>query len=359
MLDDSLDTWHPGSFTKNFGWGTERDGMSALHRAIRVGFRTDRGDVPRSLFRERLEQAGINFFVPANFFLYNIAANEKSGTSDLIAFDELVFQATAFDHSLDFDRLALLAFNLSLVGSWQRAKVWQRRPALWSNRYIVERVQHQHRWDVSKVDANDIQSFLSGDTRYLGRTTRKHSTNLAYLYRLGGLREVVSNRIERWWMNAVFLAADRFFREGIARRLTLPSLREAFVEFSFLDLTGGTSVDKRYALGRALQVFVSVGGADRFSISQEALASGLTNDQRPFGIVDKKLPRAPKSLPPGVDAKFDVLDASFSHIDFDALKEFQPDAFVREASLEALRRLRNLEIAPTMSSDELTALTRE
>lgn len=358
MLTDTLETWHPGSFTKNFGWGAERDGLSALHRAIRIGFGSDRGDVPRNVFRKRLEAAGINFLIPANFFLFNVAASESDDAEDRIAFDELVFQATAFEHSLDFDRLALLAFNLSLVGTWQRAKAWQRRPALWSNRYVVERLERKHRWDVSKVDADDIQAFLEGDARYRGRTTRKHSTNLAYLYRLGGLRDVVSRRIERWWMNAAFLAADRFVRAGIVRRLTVPSLREAFTEFAFLDLTGGTSVEKRYALGRVLEVFVSVGGADRFILSQSALAGGRTNDPRPFGIVDKKLPRAPKSLPPGVDADFDILDASFSHIDYDALERFEPDEFVREASLKALSRLRNLEIAPTMTSDDLMALTR-
>ena len=359
MLDDAHEAWHPGSFTKNFGWGAEHNGLSRLHHAIRVGFGSERSDVPRAVFRDRVEAAGINFFIPANFFLYNVHAAVSGASEDRIAFDELVFQATAFEHSLDFDRLALLAFNLSLVGSWQGAKNWQHRPALWSNRYIVERLNHEHRWDVSKVDADDIQAFLQGDIRYRGRTTRKHSTNLARFYRLGGLEDVVSNRIERWWMNAAFLAADRFSRAGIARRLTLPSLREAFAEFAFLDLTGGTSVEKRYALGRALEVFVSVGGADRFVRSEHALADGRTNDPRPFGIVDKKLPRAPKALPPGADADFDVLDASFGHLDYDALESFEPDAFVREASLRALSRLRQLRIAPTMTSDELMALARD
>jgi predicted nucleic acid-binding protein len=359
MLDDAHEAWHPGSFTKNFGWGAESNGLSALHLAIRVGFGSDRGDVPRAVFRERVEAAGINFFIPANFFLYNVHATASDTLRDMIAFDELVFQATAFEHSLDFDRLALLAFNLSLVGSWQGAKTWQRRPALWSNRYIVERLEHEHRWNVTRVDADDIQTFLEGDVRYRGRTTRKHSTNLAYLYRLGGLEDVISSRIERWWMNAAFLAADRFSWAGIARRLTLPALREAFAEFAFFDLTGGTSVEKRYALRRALEVFVSVGGAGRFARSERALAGGRMNDPRPFGIVDKKLPRAPKALPPGVDDGFEVLDRSFGQLDYDALENFEPDAFVREASLRALSRLRELKIAPTMTSDEIMALTRD
>lgn len=342
MLDDTLETWHPGSFTKNFGWGAERDGLSALHRAIRVGFGPDHGNVSRRVFRERLDAERINFFIPANFFLFNVAALDRDNAEDEIVFDELVFQATAFEHTLDFDRLALLAFNLSLVGSWHGAKPWQRRPALWSNRYILERLKHKHHWDTSKVDADDIEAFLKEDARYSGRTTRKHATNLAYLYKLGGLRQVVSNRIERWWMNATFLAADRLVHAGIARRETVPTLREAFSEFAFFDLTGGTSIEKRYALERALEVFVSVGGANRFVISENALASGKINNRRPFGIVDKKLPRAPKSLPPGVDPGFDVLDASFKHIDFESLEQFEPELFVREASLQALSQLRKL-----------------
>lgn len=347
--------WHPGSFTKNFGWGDERNGLSALHRAIRLGFGGDHHDVPRELFRRRLEAKGMNFFIPANFFLFNYT----DGAVDWIAYDELAFQAVTFEHSLDFDRLGLLAFNLSLAGAWRGAKPWQRRPALWSNRYIVEQLGGKYNWDVSKVDADDIQDFFISDERYRARTTRKLSTNLAYLYRLGGLKQVVASRIERWWMNAAFLAADRFTLLGIARRPTIASLRDAFDEFAFLDLTGGSTVEKRYALGRVMHMFVSVGGADRFARSEAALASGRTNDPRPFGVVDKKLPRAPKSLPAGVDRGFEMLDASFGHLDYDELERFEPDAFVREASLRALARLRSQGIAPTMTSGDLMTMLRD
>jgi len=65
------------------------------------------------------------------------------------------------------------------------------------------------------------------------------------------------------------------------------------------------------------------------------------------------------ALPPGVDTGFEVLDASFGHLDYDGLERFEPDEFVREASLQALSRLRELKIAPTMTSDEIMALTRD
>lgn len=354
-MADHTQEWHPGSFTKNFGWGNEQEGLSALHRAIRVGFEGDKHDVPRGVFRQRLEAKGLNFFIPANFFLFNFTDRAV----DLIAFDELVFQAINFEHSLDFDRLALLAFNLSLVGTWQSARLWQRRPALWSNRYIIERLGGVYNWNVTKVNADDIEDFFAGDARYQGQTTRKLSTNLAYLYRLGGLEQVVANRIERWWMNAAFLAADRFARLSLVPEPSVASLRDAFDAFDFLNLTGGAAVEKQYALSRITQMFASVGGIRRFAKSAAALASGNTNDPRPFGLVDKKLPRAPKSLPPGVDDGFDLLDSSFGHLDYDELRQFEPDAFVREGSLRALKRIREMGAVPTMTSDDLMALLRD
>ena len=105
-------------------------------------------------------------------------------------------------------------------------------------------------------------------------------------------------------------------------------------------------------------MFISVGGASRFARSADALAAGKTNDPRPFGLVDKSLPRAPKSLPAGVDASFDLIDASFTYLDNDQLIDFEADAFVRETSLIALKRIREMGLAPTMSSDDLMALLR-
>ncbi len=353
-MPDNSEDWHPGSFTKNFGWGRDGRGLAELHRAIRVGFGGEYADVSRSGFRERLEAEKINFYIPANFFLFNYS----DGTGDRIAFDELVFQAVSFDHSAHFDRLALFAFNLSLVGAWQGARQYQRRPALWSNRYIVERLAGAHQWDVSKVNADDIQSFLDGDERYKAKTSRKLSTNLNFLYQIGGLRSMVAETIERWWMNASFLAADRLCRLNYARRLTTSSIREALDEFEFASLTGGINIEKSYALGRLLEMYVSVGGPSRFERSAEAISSGKTNDPRPYGLVDKKLPRAPKSLPAGVVNTMEWLDASYELLDHDELKAFDVDMFVREASVRALSNIRNRGIKPTMSSSDLMSLMR-
>ncbi|QFT48990.1 hypothetical protein FIU97_20540 (plasmid) [Roseivivax sp. THAF40] len=353
-MPDYSEDWHPGSFTKNFGWGKDGRGLAELHHAIRVGFGDERGDVRRSVFRKRLDEKGINFYIPANFFLFNYV-NE---TGDWIAFDELVFQAVSFDHTVHFDRLALFTFNLSLVGSWQGARHFQRRPALWSNRYIVERLAQSHGWDVTKVTADDIQVFLDGDERYKAQTSRKLSTNLNFLYQIGGLSAVVADTIERWWMNASFLAADRLCRLRYARRLTISSIGEALDEFDFGPLAGGQNVEKSYALIRLLEMYVSVGGPDRFERSVDAINSGKTNDPRPYGLVDKKLPRAPKSLPAGVVNTMDWLDASYELLDHDELREFDVDMYVREASVRALSKIRERGIKPTMSSADLMTLMR-
>ncbi len=354
-MADHLEEWHPGSFTKNFGWGKDGNGLIELHRAIRVGFAGDREDVLRDVFRARLEAKGINFYVPANFFLFNYISEQDS----YIAFDELVFQAIEFQHSLDFDRLGLFSFNLSLVGTWKGARSYQRRPALWSNRYIVERLAYYHAWDTNKVDADDIQTFLQGDSRYHAATSRKLSTNLNYLYQIGGLPAMVADQVERWWMNAAFLAADRLSRLKVSRRLTVPSVNEALDEFDFLLLTGGRNVEKTYAIRRLIEMYVAVGGAERFEKSASAIELGISNDPRPYGLIDKKLPRAPKSLPPGVVNTMDWLDASYEHVDQDELDEFDVDVFVREASLRALAQIRANDIRPTMSSEELMQIMRD
>jgi len=353
MLDHSED-WHPGSFTKNFGWGRDGRGLVELHHAIRVGFGDEKSDIRRDDFRQRLEAQGINFYIPANFFLFN----HSNEAGDWIFFDELVFQAVFFDHSAHFDRLALFVFNLSLVGSWQGARHFQRRPAQWSNRYIVERLAQTHSWDVSKVNANDIQFFLDQDARYKAQTSRKLSTNLSFLYQIGGLSSVVADTVERWWMNASFLAADRLCKLRYARRLTISAIGEALDEFDFTLLAGGGNVEKSYALDRLLEMYVSVGGPTRFERSLEAIGSGRTNDPRPYGLVDKKLPRAPKSLPAGVVNTMDWLDASYEVLHHDELKAFDVDMFVREAAVRALSKIRERGIKPTMSSSDLMALMR-
>src|SRR5437588_10781422 len=121
-----LEEWRPGSFTKNFSWGSPRDGLKQLHEVIRLGFDNEMADVPRHLFRERVSRSGRPDYIPINFFLFNKIINGE----DHIVADELVFQALHFDHSFDFDRLGLFAFIFSYVGRWKGAEEYESRPAL-------------------------------------------------------------------------------------------------------------------------------------------------------------------------------------------------------------------------------------
>ena len=82
-MPDYTEDWHPGSFTKNFGWGKDGRGLAELHQAIRVGFGDVKNDITRGDFRERLDAQGINFYIPANFFLFNYS----NDTGDWIAFE--------------------------------------------------------------------------------------------------------------------------------------------------------------------------------------------------------------------------------------------------------------------------------
>lgn len=74
-MPDYSEDWHPGSFTKNFGWGKDGRGLAELHQAIRIGFGEAKNDIKRADFRQRLEARGVNFYIPANFFLFNYSNN--------------------------------------------------------------------------------------------------------------------------------------------------------------------------------------------------------------------------------------------------------------------------------------------
>ena len=353
-MPDLDEAWRPGSFTKNFGWGPETGGLSRLHRAIRICFGDGPKKVPRSVCQQKLKAEKINHYIVLNFFLYNSIQDGE----DFILPDELIFQALNFDHGKDFDKIALFAFNLSIVGRWKGAHEYQSRPALWSNRYVVERLGGLHHWDVSKISSDDIDRFLISDNRYTGQTTRKLSTNLNYLYEVGGLSEMVGSSIDRWWMNAAFLAADRFCMSGISRRLSVESLLEAFTEFEFFTLTGGESRERAYALTRALEMYVSIGGPERFEIADQAIASGEVNDDRPIGLVDKMLPRAVKTIPAGVLNPLIWENKSYESLDFDELSAFKVDDYVRKFTLEGIKRISERGHAPKTSARELMDIMR-
>lgn len=355
--------WHPGSFTKNFSWGPSDRGLRELHNIIRVGFDNKLEDVPRPLFRARVAEQGRPDYIPLNFFLYN---RIKTGT-DFVVVDELVFQALNFRHSLQFDKLALFAFNLSMVGTWKRAAPYQKRPALWAFHYIADRVAPELGWDTRRVSANDIERFVSTDARYRAATARKLATNLAYLYNQGRLAEYRSKQAERWWVSALFLTLDRVCEEMVARgnvpqeeRYEQYAIREGFHLIS-----GPRSVEKDLAFVNFTQLYAACGGRSRFSEEatlerQRILLPQLqhfANNPEPIGVFHPSNPKARGAVPRACAMLAHYL-AGFEWIPLEELEDFDVETYVRNRTRAALEYLRNNDISPTMSVEELLQLTR-
>lgn len=357
--------WHPGSFTKNFSWGPESQGLKELHTIIRVGFENQLADVPRQVFRQRVKASGRPDYIPLNFFLYN----ELRNGVDFVVVDELVFQALTFRHSAHFDRLAVFAFNLSQVGRWKTAAPYQNRPALWAFHYIANRVGPIFNWDAADISADDIESFVANDDRYTGRTSRKVATNLNYLYRVGRLRDYRSGKPERWWLSSLFLALDRTVDPD---RLNVGAdarsiLNEQLVRSGFWHISGKRSMAKDIASIYFQTLYEACGGRDRFSSEavierQNALVpQKRPNDPEPplgaVGVFHVTNPAARSAIPKTCEILARYI-AGFETFDSENLDDFDVEEFVREQTSRALEDLRAAGIRPTMTSDELTELLR-
>ncbi len=172
-----------------------------------------------------------------------------------------------FPHSPDFDKLGLFAFNFSYVGKWRGAQPYQGRPALWAHHYVADRVAQQLNWNAALVSADDIQSFVGSDNRYRGQTSRKLSTNLNYLYRIGRLTELTESSVQRWWTSALFLALDRLIEDRQIRG-DLPSAsqyHQMLDRSHFHFVSGRRSVEKDLASKHLLRLYDACGGRARFS----------------------------------------------------------------------------------------------
>jgi hypothetical protein len=362
MASDS-DNWYPGSFTKNFSWGSE-SGLGELYDCIRIGFGNELEDVPRQTFRQRIENH-YSFYVSANFFLFN---RQVRGEDHLIA-DELVFQALTAKHTQRFDKLALFAFNFSYVGRFKGASPGQRRPALWAHWYVRDRLAKQLNWEFSSVNANDIERYIFNDPRYRAQGARKVATNLNHLYKIGHLNQVATEKVERWWVDAVFLAMDRLIEDRlIDRASTSESQYRSLLDTSgFTEITGRHSLEKNLAVKHLLRLYTACGARDRFS--EEAVKERTEvkladverwispNDTDPLGAVHPTNPRILKSVP--ATCAMLAHYAGFEIIPSLEMEDFDPVAFVRERTRVALDRLKADGIKPTMSAEEILRMTRE
>jgi hypothetical protein len=355
--------WRPGSFTKNFSWGAN-DGLKALYDHIRVGFDNEIVDVPREVYRERVNGINRPDFIPLNFFLFN----QKKAGVDHVVVDELVFQALTSGHSAAFDKLALFAFNFSHAGTWSRAAEYQRFPSLWATHYIVDRLAGQNRWQVETVTASDIGSFLNNSPSYKAETSVKVSTNLNFLYSIGKLSEFSQKRIERWWVDCLFLAIDRIVADRSIDGLeTSPqSLPAYLLKSHFLPLTGPTTIEKTFAMAHLMSLYNVCGGKDRFSdnavndrvrVHVPDYEFPLLNDIRPVGAIHPTNPRILKSIPRLCGTLAESI--GFEVIDAESLATFKPSEFIKNQIDNAKAELAASGVKPTMSAIELHKLTRE
>lgn len=359
----SREPWRPGSFTKNFSWGPTDIGLRQLYESIRIGFDGQVKDVPRGIFRARLSESGRINYIPANFFLYNKIVDGV----DFIVADELVFQAIESEHSPRFDRLALTAFNLSNVGRWHDADEYQRFPALWSHYYVKSRLGDQLGWDISKVNADDIELFIKSDARYTAKTARKLSTNLNYLFKNGGLKDVADASIQRWWVDALFLALDRAIED--ARQDGIEPTRDRYPALlsaaGFPGVSGPWTTEKLLATKHLADLYFVCGGRDRFEddavrrrvLSFPDVAWLLPNDPQPRGAIHPSNPAILKSIPRACAVL--AVYAGFEVVDPDELRDFDPVEWVRAYTQRALEKLRLGGVKPTMTSNELLKMTRE
>lgn len=356
--------WRPGSFTKNFSWGRSAPGLQELHESIRIGFDGRVENVRRSTFRERVKATNRPDYIPINFFLFN----RQEGGEDWLIADELVFQAVTAEHSERFDKLALFAFILSHAGQFKGARPAQRYPAMWANAYIRERVSADFGWNIERVSANDIQDFVKKDPRYKAETSRKLSTNLHFILQKGHLEDFSTKRIERWWVDSLFLALDRLIEDRFLDKQRTPESQYGSLLFreGFLQLTGGSTLEKRLAMEHLVRLYIACGSQSRFQDdlvierTKELLAEEepfRPNDPRPRGAVHLTNPRILKSIPPicAMLAKY----AGFVDIDPDELENFDLEEFIQRQTESALQNLRHEDIRPTMTAEEIMRITRE
>lgn len=361
MADDNRE-WRPGSFTKNFSWGPPKNGLGVLHEMIRAGFGAEVKNVPRSLFKQRVGEFGRSELMPLNFFLYN---EIQDGENFVIA-DELVFQAINFEHSANFDKLAVFALNLSLAGRWIGSDDYQSYPALWANYYISDHVGDYHHWDTSKISADDIYTYVKGDSRFRAQDARKLSTNLNYLYRVGHISEMPSKKVDRWWINAFFLTLDRKLRDDERLGLSAKRPLNAAIAARFNELSGPRSVEKDLALQHLGSLFDACGGRDRFSEQSvielrqavvDDLQHYLSNDPMPVEALHPSNPKIVKSIPRACALL--AKHVGFLIFEVEELASLSIVELVRSSLQSTLESLRKRGISPKVSAEELITLMRD
>lgn len=350
--------WSPGSFTKNFSWGAKGRGLVALHEHIRVGFADQLEPVSRAMYKDRTAHLGRPSYIATNFFLYN--------SRDYLLPDELVFQAVANPYNADFDKLAIFALNLSLAGHWRGARDGQSWPSLWAHYYATEVLSGVYGWDISKISADDIQKFLDRSPRYKALGSKKLSTNLNYMYHAADLAGMQSEQIDKWWVNAYFLALDRISEEVPRSRgeLEPDEYDYALESHNFRRISGRWSFEKEIAQGYLAILYAACGGRRRLSSKDVEALTHLTIPDVSWVLAEPNEAAAAfhptnvrtwKTIPT-VCAQL-AKHAGFEVVPPAEIGRFDAEAFIRSRTKDAIRRIAEFQIKPLMTADELDDIT--
>jgi len=363
-MDGSTQEWRPGSFTKNFSWGSKSEGLKVLHETIRIGFEGRVENTTRQEFRERIARTGRPDFIPINFFLLNKIINNQ----DFIIADELVFNAINFEHNKQFDRLAIFAFLHSYVGQWKSAKNYQSRPALWAKFYIIEQVADLYNWDTKFISADDIENYLKNDSRYKAKTTRKLSTNLNYILELSDFKNFEEKKVTRLWTDCLFLALDRILdeREHTHKKINNEKYLDYLTASYFNSISGKRSLEKDLAIKHIITLYQKCGGRERFSEETIRGLHNLTIPDVEFAIPNNLSPiiaihpsnhKIMKSLPKvcAILAKY----AGFITINIDEYENFDVSDFVSSRILEALINIKEQGLETNITAHELMQILRD
>lgn len=261
---------HPGSFTKNFAWGTT--GLKRLHEAIRAGYRNELSSVSRDAFRR---DCGINpplDLIPINFFLHNLDGQ--------LSVDELVRQAVLYPHSHNFDLLALFTFHLNCAGRGRdprSRKEIQSRPAMWANEFVRDRLWVNGRWQASSLTEESLDRFLLEHLDATVNTRTKCLTNYRKLFELCRLIPTSSYTIrltsDEWILPALFVAWDReILGKGVDNTDHLLKLVDSSELYKLLGIT------RDYALEQAthfVNIYRSIGFVNRLTEGAATTSSAV------------------------------------------------------------------------------------
>ena len=163
--------------------------------------------------------------------------------------------------------------------------------------------------------------------------------------RIGHLSDFAGKRVERWWVDALFLALDRLIedRELDGEHVSPERYGSLLGRSSFAQIAGARSLEKDLATKHLVALYTACGGRERFSDQHARERTELTipdvqwfaaNDNRPQGAVHPSNPRILKTIPRACAmlAKY----AGFEVIDADELEAFDLQDFIRLHTQQAL-----------------------